>query len=249
MPKKRKQEQQGVPEWVVTYGDLMSLLLCFFILLAAFSELKQPREFREVLEKIKEALGFEGGMGQAPIKDAPTNATINMLEEMAKRDDQGAQVNKQNDPNVVGRHDTVSVVHEGNWHAVGGTMPFEPGSIELSASARKMLREDVAPKLADRTNITRIVGHAWGFEDTTAGSAVEVSFARAQAAYDFLVNECGVNPAILRVEAAADAEPAGLPSGAGAGQPAENRRVQVYITDRLIDQIHPDPFGTGRARP
>jgi flagellar motor protein MotB len=53
MPKRRQESGGGVPEWVVTYGDLMSLLLCFFILLAAFSELKQPREFREVLEKIK----------------------------------------------------------------------------------------------------------------------------------------------------------------------------------------------------
>ena len=64
MAKRRKAEEPGIPEWIVTYGDLMSLLLCFFILLAAFSELKQPREFREVIDKIKEALGFQGGMGQ-----------------------------------------------------------------------------------------------------------------------------------------------------------------------------------------
>ena len=31
----------GVPEWVVTFGDMMSLLLCFFILLQMFSELKK----------------------------------------------------------------------------------------------------------------------------------------------------------------------------------------------------------------
>lgn len=247
MAKRRKQEEPGIPEWIVTYGDLMSLLLCFFILLAAFSELKQPREFREVINKIREALGFQGGMGQAPIPDSPTNATINMLEAMAKRDDQSANVSQQNQTNVVGRHENVSVVHEGNWHTVGGSMAFDPGSTRLTPTVQKMLRDDVAPRLKDRNNVVRIVGHSWGFEDTTAGPAIEVSFARARAAYDYLVNECGVDPALLRIEAAADAEPASIDRSGG--DTGENRRVQVYMTDRLVEQTHPDPYGTGRVGP
>ncbi|MEM7622447.1 MAG: flagellar motor protein MotB [Planctomycetota bacterium] len=244
MAKRRKQEEQGVPEWVVTYGDLMSLLLCFFILLAAFSELKQPREFREVIDQIREALGFQGGMGQAPIPDSPTNATINMLEKMAKRDDQSANVSKQNQTNVVGRHDTVSVVHEGNWHTIGGSMGFEAASTTLNPMVKKNLRDDVAPRLKDRNNVVRIVGHAWGFEDTTAGAAIEVSFQRARAVHDYLVEECGVDPAMLRIEAAADTEPTSIDrTGNDTG---ENRRVQIFMTDRLVEQTHPDPFGTGR---
>ncbi|MBL4886213.1 MAG: flagellar motor protein MotB, partial [Planctomycetaceae bacterium] len=31
-------EPPGVPEWVVTYGDMMSLLLTFFIMLVSLSE-------------------------------------------------------------------------------------------------------------------------------------------------------------------------------------------------------------------
>ena len=34
-------EAPGVPEWVVTYGDMMSLLLTFFIMLVSMSELKE----------------------------------------------------------------------------------------------------------------------------------------------------------------------------------------------------------------
>ena len=248
MPKKKKVEEDGVPAWVVTYGDLMSLLLCFFILLAAFSELKQPREFREIIDKIREALGFVGGMGQVNIPETPTNSVVNMLPELAKRDSQNVQVQKQPLSNVVGRHDTVSVVHEGNWHTVGGSMGFDPGSTALTPATKKQLREDIAPKLKDRNNVVRIVGHAWGFEDTTAGSAIEVSFSRARAAYDFLVNECGVDPAMLRIEAAADAEPASLDRSGSAGT-GENRRIQIYLTDRTVDQVHPDPYGTGRAGP
>ena len=57
MGKRKKPAPAGVPEWVVTYGDLMSLLLCFFILLAAFSELKQERDYQEVVRSVQEAFG------------------------------------------------------------------------------------------------------------------------------------------------------------------------------------------------
>jgi chemotaxis protein MotB len=36
-PPREEPPQEGVPEWMLTYGDMMSLMLCFFVLLAAFS--------------------------------------------------------------------------------------------------------------------------------------------------------------------------------------------------------------------
>ena len=32
----------GVPEWLVTFGDMMSLLLTFFIMLVSLSEVASP---------------------------------------------------------------------------------------------------------------------------------------------------------------------------------------------------------------
>ena len=34
-----KAESGGVPAWVMTFADLMTLLMCFFVLLLAFSEI------------------------------------------------------------------------------------------------------------------------------------------------------------------------------------------------------------------
>jgi len=46
----------GVPGWVVTYGDMMSLLLTFFILLLSFSSIQESK-FKEAMESLQGALG------------------------------------------------------------------------------------------------------------------------------------------------------------------------------------------------
>ena len=51
--KKKHKQEKGIPEWVVTFGDMMSLLLCFFILLQMFSEVKKDEEYQRVITAIK----------------------------------------------------------------------------------------------------------------------------------------------------------------------------------------------------
>ena len=46
----------GAPGWMVTYGDLMSLLLCFFVLLVSFSSIEMAK-FQKALGSLKGALG------------------------------------------------------------------------------------------------------------------------------------------------------------------------------------------------
>lgn len=48
--------EEGAPTWVVTFGDMMSLLLTFFILMFSMSELKVDR-FLLASESLREAMG------------------------------------------------------------------------------------------------------------------------------------------------------------------------------------------------
>jgi len=76
MPKPKKKDTGGVPDWVVTFGDMMSLLLCFFILLQAFSEFKRDHEYQRVITAVKEAFGYSGGVGVLPTDDMPLRSMI-----------------------------------------------------------------------------------------------------------------------------------------------------------------------------
>ncbi|MBN1969557.1 MAG: flagellar motor protein MotB [Candidatus Delongbacteria bacterium] len=56
MGKKNKCECPSLPGWVTTFGDLMSLLLTFFILLLSFSSIQESK-FQDAMGSLQGALG------------------------------------------------------------------------------------------------------------------------------------------------------------------------------------------------
>ncbi|MFA5575812.1 MAG: flagellar motor protein MotB [Tissierellaceae bacterium] len=58
MGRRRRQEESsgGSPEWLTTYSDMVTLLLCFFVLLFSFSSI-DAEKFRSIMSS------FQGGTG------------------------------------------------------------------------------------------------------------------------------------------------------------------------------------------
>ena len=59
--KKPAAESAGAPLWMVTYGDMVTLLLTFFVMLLAMSEVKKDDRFIDFMQAIREAFGYVGG--------------------------------------------------------------------------------------------------------------------------------------------------------------------------------------------
>ena len=53
-----KKAKAGVPAWVMTFADLMTLLMCFFVLLLSFAEM-DILKFKQVAGSMKEAFGVQ----------------------------------------------------------------------------------------------------------------------------------------------------------------------------------------------
>ena len=60
---KRKKEDEGAPAWMVTFADLMTLLLTFFVLLLSMSTLDNQK-VKLALGSLRGALGVLEGGGQ-----------------------------------------------------------------------------------------------------------------------------------------------------------------------------------------
>lgn len=57
----------GTPAWVVTFADLMSLLMCFFVLLLSFSEMDAAK-FKQIAGALSQAFGVQRDV---PVMDVP----------------------------------------------------------------------------------------------------------------------------------------------------------------------------------
>lgn len=53
-----KNKEAGAPAWILTFADLMSLLLAFFVLLFSFSEIDKQK-FKEMAGSMKDAFGVQ----------------------------------------------------------------------------------------------------------------------------------------------------------------------------------------------
>lgn len=239
-----------MPEWVVTFGDMMSLLLCFFILLQMFSEIKQDREYQRVVTAVKEAFGYSGGVGVLPIDDPPVRSIVEQLEELALKQQEEKNTSSSPMESVEGPHMRVTRVREGMVFTIGGPSTFDPESAEVKPAVIRELK-DLATLLKGRKNKILIRGHAAN-KYLSPGSPWadlnELSYHRARNVMRIL-NDAGLDERLFRIEAVGRHEPVES-RVIDPVRAAENRRVEVILTEVLLDDMSDDADWTdaGNAR-
>jgi len=68
----KKAQPASAPAWVMTFADLMSLLMCFFVLLLAFSELDVSK-YKEMAGSLKNAFGVQRDI---PVREPPKGTNV-----------------------------------------------------------------------------------------------------------------------------------------------------------------------------
>jgi chemotaxis protein MotB len=238
MAKKCKCPPPGAPDWVMTYGDMMSLLLTFFILLAALSELKKEDEFQAIVEQVKKSFGMQGGGGRVAAPDDPKLTLMKRLESVQFLQQRHRQQSNADDPGIEGRQREVTKVREGMKFVVGGRITFEPGSAELTEYAKRQL-DAVASQMRGLNNKLELRGHAAAMELVDNDQAKfrnlwDLSYARARSVMEYLTSpELGIRAERVRLIANADREP--LEKRVYTADEQEpNRRVEVLVSESLV---------------
>ncbi len=68
----QKKQSKGVPAWVMTFADLMTLLMCFFVLLLAFSEMDVAK-FKQLSGSMKDAFGVQA---EVEVRTIPKGTSV-----------------------------------------------------------------------------------------------------------------------------------------------------------------------------
>lgn len=223
----------GVPEWVVTYGDMMSLLLTFFIMLVSMSEVVADQKYRAVLDALQKYIGYAAGPKAPPGKKFPLNDIIQRLTSLGSfiRHDGGRGGIRHQAPE--GKNVQVFHTAQGTGIPVGDPIPFERTATTLSLESEKQLQQ-LAEKFAGIPNKIEISGHVDPQPlpaDAPIKDKLLLSYLRARAVYQYLV-EHGVVVERIRIRAAADYEPMPI---SGDRRSWLHDRVEIQLIDKFAD--------------
>ena len=230
-----------VPEWVVTYGDMMSLLLTFFIMLVSLSEVVADQKYRAILDALQQYLGYRTAPAAPEGQSFPLNSLLESLTALGSFTDRELGRGGVRTQGVEGTDYRVLRTREGISRVVG-TVPFEPGGTALTEAARASL-EQIRTEIAGKPNKVEILAHCSAREETTAAPGVSDTFTltylRARQVLDAL-QAADIDPERLRIAAAAETSPA--LDASGNPTPAQDR-VEVLILDTYATEfVGPRPL-------
>lgn len=228
----------SVPEWVVTYGDMMSLLLTFFIMLVSLSEVVADQKYRAILQALQNYGAYSSGAAAPPGKNFPANSLIEKLETLGSFTNEEDGRGGVKRPGVEGDSLRVKRMREGAPQLVGEPILFEAGEARIRPSQENNLLLIVA-ELAGKPNKISLRGHVGSPPGGEADTVEEfrrkmiLSYERGRAVWSFLLRE-GIAEDRMRITAVGDAEP-GEPS---ADQTALHPdRVEVIILDTFAEEF------------
>jgi len=224
-------EEAAGSSWLLPFGDMMSLLLAVFVMIAAMSELRRDGRFNRVGSAVRSSFGFSTIESPAVIRAASERAStfVDRLEK-AGLISSGLRVPGAVDPALAACCEVMTgpdrVVIQ-----VSGAAAFERFGAQLMPRTRQLLSR-VAEALADGQSDVEIRGHAGdgplpphaGFRD-----AMDLSYGRARAAADLLIAS-GVAPDRISIIACGDQKSSLMESRWKDG--ALDRRLEMIVHAR-----------------
>jgi chemotaxis protein MotB len=217
----------GAPEWAVTFGDMMSLLLTFFIMLVALGAHQGEGKFQILADSLRQRFGRESDVSDE------------------RSDPHGNSAPNGERP---GSPATGPMRTKPERQLPGGVLHFAAGQAELTTAHREQLAalaEELRIRTAAGGAVRRrieIRGH------TSRGPAAEkplagdlrahyadnwhLAYTRCHRTLEFLVNS-GLDPTQFRLGVAGEHEPAN--SAENPHRETLNERVEVLILNDLSE--------------
>lgn len=230
--KKKPEEEDDAPSspaWMATFADMMTLLMCFFILILSFSSME--------LDKFKMAMGsLQGALGTLGVQkkllpdqswfspntqntdQIKENSILDHIEKMRK------QIKRE------GLEDKISIEEEGGevYIQMKDDMMFHSGKAELKPTYFNLLSLIAKTFLADAKQI-RVEGHTDNIPIQTKEyqSNWELSIQRALNVVRHFVNHENIHPAKLIIAGYGEHKP--IAANDSPSNRAKNRRVLLNV--------------------
>ena len=233
----------GSMRWLLTYSDMITLLMAFFIMMYSMSVLNLQK-FREVAFSIRSGFGgpLEGGPGMLSFPQRKDSIAPN-LNDIAESSGPGAipgvakEMSEYIKEQGLSRIVRMRVEERGLVVSlVTDEVLFDKGRAELRPTAKRILHK-VAEAVRDIPNDIAVEGHTCDLPINTAQfpSNWELSTARATTVVRCLIEESGIPPRRVSASGYADSRP--LVPNDSEPHRMLNRRVDIVILQTGMREV------------
>jgi chemotaxis protein MotB len=223
MPKRAQQTEINAPGWMITFSDMMCLLLCFFVLLTGFAEIKESK-YRAVVRSFHEYFGRR--TQKYPIPGSYKGDHYPKIS-MAAAEEEVKAFPARPDIRTLGANISVAAIRRGNLITLGGKLAFEKKSAEITPETALALSR-LARIVSSRLRIVEVIGHSSPEESE---DLYELSWKRARAAAARL-HEGGLPMDQMKIIGAGPFDTTGLDAGELRTNPG---RVEVVLSEVLYN--------------
>jgi chemotaxis protein MotB len=219
-----------VPIWAITFADLMTLLMSFFVLLFSFSSL-EAEKFKEVAGSMRAAFGV-AGLAPAPRPAPGTGAAMPGPDASAEELDLVERLRRAVEQAGLGKQGTARVTGRGVALRLDGEAAFESGSADLTPEVLPLL-DRIARVAEANPGEIEVEGHTDDVPIATERypSNWELSAARAGSAVRYLAWR-GLPASRIKAIGYADSRP--IASNTSDESRARNRRVEFLFVNAAV---------------
>lgn len=236
--RKKPEEHDNLERWLITYADLITLLLAFFIMMYTFSK-QDTQKYREVTGHLKTIfaggppVGAHGGaLASVPfdISLAPRGSTKDVKERLEQEIDRaeanGDEVYKKMSVISDERGIVIRILDEAF---------FDPGKADLKQGAKKTL-DRLAPVISAASNPVRVEGHTDNIPIATSEfrSNWELSVRRATEVIRYLIERHELSPGRISAVGYAEYHPV-VPNTTPENR-SRNRRIEIIVSKSLQEK-------------
>ena len=239
-------DNAGGLRWLLTYADMITLLMAFFIMMYSMSVLNLEK-FRDVAFSIRSGFGgpLEGGPGMLSFESRKDGIAPN-LDDMSQSGGPGAmqsvaqEIGQYIKEQGLGKVVRMRVEERGLVVSlVTDEVLFDIGHAQLRPRAQRILAK-VAEVARGIPNDLLVEGHTCDLPISTAQfpSNWELSTTRATTVVRYLIEQSGLAPRRVSAAGYADSRPL-VPNDSEAHRML-NRRVDIVILDRGMRGVTPE---------
>jgi chemotaxis protein MotB len=226
---------EGAPEWMVSYADMITILMSFFVVMFSMAGSKDKKKEDPMITAMRRQFGRFVGVSSAEL--LPASSPLSTKTNGPKA---SPAIHESKTRGLVGENTHVAMIRQGDQLTIGGVIYFKGRTSDLTDEQRLQLQAS-AKELAGKPQKIEIRGHTRNRPFPPDGKVHDnwdLAYQRCHKTMEYLVL-LGIDPARIRIGVSAQFEP--LYGGSDPALLEKNNRVEVFMLNEFTEDLRGIP--------